>query len=791
MRIAGLRGAIGANWPLIVILALGTGLRLWSIDFGLPYTYAPDEAWHLSVPLRMLKTGDLNPHWLGYPHLAFYVHALALLSYFLVGKGLGFFGSLADLTYGESIAVGVGRLSVPSEFLLARGLTALVGSLSIVLVYLIGRRRSRAVGLIAALLFAVSPANVANSHLIRLDTFAVLFVLLASLWIDRAYAEPNLRNTVLAGVGVGLAFSGKYNAVLIAVALVVAHLLNFGWRGLLRKEIYLAGFASVVTFALTNPFSVLDLPGFFQGLGMAQSAQTTHAGMEGDTVRWYASFLWETEGLLVLIGLGGVVRAVLSRTKRELVLISFPLVYYAFINLFSVRNDRTVMLVIPFLDLLAAGLLVEIYARVRGVPSIARRVALAGITAAVGILVWHPLVISARADSALAKTDSRETARLWIDENLPRNSRVALEAYSPYVDPDKFFVEGFQGIIDHPPDWYVQNGFEYLILSYGAYGRFYEDAARYPDQRERYDTFFSRFPEVKHFDDGGYEVRVLKTNAVNLPAHRIGARWGVYAHWLELVGYDWRDPTLRLYWRLLEPRKESLTLTMRLLDDAGREIVYSDSVFPKPLSSESGIVNVAWTLEPPVEARPGLYRLELDLDAAGQGRVPVLARDYEPISDKYLIDDLKFALGQPSASEWALAHPVNIKFGEVISLVRYSQSDETVRAGDLVTLTLFWQAQARMSKDYTLFVHLLDAQGNIRCQFDAMPRAGAYPTSVWDAGELVRDQLALALPGDLATGDYDLELGWYELSSLTRLDVVDVTGKRLGDHMTLSQVSVR
>ncbi len=793
MRIAGLRRRIRANLPLLAVLAVGAGLRLWGIDFGLPYTYAPDEAWHMSVPLRMLQTGDLNPHWLGYPHLAFYVHALAYGVYYLVGKGLGFFGSLADLTYGESIAVGVGKLSVPSEFLLARGLTAVVGSLSILVVYLIGRRRSRAVGLIAAILFAVSPANVSNSHLIRLDTFAVLFILLAFLWIDRAYAEPNLRSYLLAGVGVGLAFSGKYNAVLIAVALVAAHLLNHGWRGLVRKEIYLAGLASVLTFALTNPFSVLDLHGFIQGLGMAQSAQTTHAGMEGDTVRWYASFLWETEGVLVLLGLVGAARALMVRSKRDLVLLSFPLVYYAFINLFSVRNDRTVMLVIPFLDLLAAVLLVALYERMRRAPRLAPRLALAGLAAIVAILVWQPMVNSVRANIALSKIDSRETARVWIDANLPPGSRVALESYSPYVDQDKFVVQGFQGIIDHSPDWYVQNGFEFLVLSYGAYGRFYEDAARYPDQRELYDSFFSRFPEVKRFSDGGYDVRVLKIDGVALPSHRVGARWGVFAHWFELVGYDWRDPTLSLFWRVLEPRKESFTLTARLLDRDGREIAARRGrVFSEPLATESGIVRVDWTIDPPVEARPGLYRLELDLDAEGLGRISVLSRDYQPISDKYFIDDLRFPSGQPVSAEWDSAHPVDIKFGDAISLARYSLGSKVAHAGDTITVTAYWQAHSHIDQDYTVFVHLIDtAQSNIYAQVDTMPRASVYPTSAWDAGELVRDSYVLRLPADLAPGEYLVRLGLYEHPSLARLPASDAGGNRIGDNVILPGVSIQ
>ncbi len=792
MRLARAVGAVQANWLLLAVLALGLGLRVWSIDFGLPYTYAPDEAWHMSVPLTMLKTGDPNPHWIGYPHLAFYLNALAFLLYFLVGKALGFFGSFADLAFADSLAVGVGKLPIPSEFLLSRGLTALVGTLAVLIVYLIGRRRGKAAGLVAALLLAVSPSNVANSHLIRLDTFAVLFLLLAFLWIDQAFVQPSLRRYILAGIGVGLAFSGKYNAGLIALALVVAHLLNYGWRGFLRKEIYIAGAASLLTFALVNPFSVLDLPGFVKGLGMAQSAQTTHAGMEGDTVQWYVSFLWGSEGLLALLGLVGAARALVDRRKRDLVLISFPVVYYVFINLFGVHNDRTVMLVIPFLDLLAAFLLVDLYQRLRERPGVSVRLASSALGLAVVLAVWQPLVNSVRADIDLAKTDSRETARVWIEHNLPPGARVALESYSPYVDRDQFFVQGFEGMIDHSPDWYVQNGFEYLVLSYGAYGRFYESASRYPELTARYNAFFARFPELIRFRDGGYEIRILATNATDLPSHRQSALWGVFGPWFELIGYDWHDPTLDLYWRILEPRKESFLLTTRLLDREGRAIAaFSANPFTTTLSATTGIVKVRRTIEPPPDARPGVYRLELDLDAEGLGRISVLSRGYQPISDKYFIGPIKLAPGLPSPAEWESAGPANVTFGDAIALAKYSLNSSALRVGDPLTLTLFWQSKAHVDKDYTVFVHLLDAQGNVRAQLDSMPRAGAYPTSVWDPGELVRDDYMLALPIDLAAGEYSIELGLYEHPSLARLEVSDAKGKLLGDHYTLPGVSIR
>ncbi|MGD8791867.1 MAG: hypothetical protein PVF47_04890, partial [Anaerolineae bacterium] len=70
---------------------------------------------------------------------------------------------------------------------------------------------------------------------------------------------------------------------------------------------------------------------------------------------------------------------------------------------------------------------------------------------------------------------------------------------------------------------------------------------------------------------------------------------------------------------------------------------------------------------------------------------------------------------------------------------------------------------------YTVFIHLLDEAGQTLVQADSQPRGGAYPTSVWDAGEVVADAHRLALPPDLPAGDYRLRLGLYRLETGVRL----------------------
>jgi hypothetical protein len=106
--------------------------------------------------------------------------------------------------------------------------------------------------------------------------------------------------------------------------------------------------------------------------------------------------------------------------------------------------------------------------------------------------------------------NSRETARIWIEKNLPSGSKIAIESYSPFINPSKFRVYGFGRIIDHSPEWYVEQDFNYLIFSEGMFGRFYHDPQRYRREISQYDSFFERFTLVKIFTDGDYEIRIYK-----------------------------------------------------------------------------------------------------------------------------------------------------------------------------------------------------------------------------------------------------------------------------------------
>jgi hypothetical protein len=73
--------------------------------------------------------------------------------------------------------------------------------------------------------------------------------------------------------------------------------------------------------------------------------------------------------------------------------------------------------------------------------------------------------------------------------------------------------------------------------------------------------------------------------------------------------------------------------------------------------------------------------------------------------------------------------------------------------------------------DYTTFLHLRNAAGETVAQKDQPPLNGAYPTSLWERGEIISDTLTLSLPSDLPPGPYHLVTGLYDFQTGQRLTI--------------------
>lgn len=179
---------------------------------------------------------------------------------------------------------------------------------------------------------------------------------------------------------------------------------------------------------------------------------------------------------------------------------------------------------------------------------------------------------------------------------------------------------------------------------------------------------------------------------------------------------------------------------------------------------------------------PSRLRLDVGLYEHGAGRLAVIDSRKNSV-DAATIGWLKLV----SAEEPPLPGvSTDYRLGDAISLTGYDLERESGR----LLLTLHWSSLAPVSRDYTVFVHLLDSDGNLVTQADGPPVGGDYPTSFWAPEETVVGKHVLDVDG-LSSGVYELVVGMYRVETDSRLPATDADGERLThDMMPLTKVHV-
>ncbi|HEX9118476.1 MAG TPA: hypothetical protein VGA61_20585, partial [Anaerolineae bacterium] len=170
------------------------------------------------------------------------------------------------------------------------------------------------------------------------------------------------------------------------------------------------------------------------------------------------------------------------------------------------------------------------------------------------------------------------------------------------------------------------------------------------------------------------------------------------------------------------------------------------------------------TLRLPAGLPDGRYRLITGLFRQSDGRRLVVGgRDYVDLG-AVIVRGRTHSLAAPNPS-----HPAGGQFGNLARLAGYDLSTTTVTAGGNLSLTLYWQAAGTTDRAYTVFVHLIDAQGNLAGSGDGEPGGGTLPTTGWLAGEYLVDRHTVGLAAEARPGSYRLAIGLYDPAGGQRL----------------------
>jgi hypothetical protein len=115
--------------------------------------------------------------------------------------------------------------------------------------------------------------------------------------------------------------------------------------------------------------------------------------------------------------------------------------------------------------------------------------------------------------------------------------------------------------------------------------------------------------------------------------------------------------------------------------------------------------------------------------------------------------------------------PLNViastRFDEAIELTGAHLYPSVLQAGGTLCVELDWRALKKPAGDYTVFVHLVNPNGQVVAQTDIQPQGGFAPTSQWKPQTKLSDKHGLILPANLAAGEYTVRVGAYRSEDQT------------------------
>jgi 4-amino-4-deoxy-L-arabinose transferase-like glycosyltransferase len=476
------------------VLLIALALRLWGSGYGLPaYTrYHPDEHALVEPAAQILWTGDWNLGRFNYPAFYAYIQTLVHAGYFLYGAAQGLWSQVFPFT-------------IPQYYHASRVVTALFGTLSVLVVHLAGREMfRRRAALLSSALLATSYLHVVHSHYATFDVMVAFLAVLTLLFSELLLARGEAKWYLLAGLCAGLAGATKYNGAIVLLVPLAAHILATPWGewGWLNGRLFLGLGGFAVGFLGGNPYALGNMDQFLNGLAtVLHHYGTQQPGFEGTgNWRWYLhATLTSADALWVVTGVVGLVGMFWREWKKGLLVVLFPLVYYLMISSFVVRFERNLVPVLPFLAL-GGGWLLDMLA-----DRMARRFGRGGrasqALAFVGVLLitGAPLIAAVSFDAAIAKTDLREVAGEWVEENIEWGSKIAIEHYSIPFDHTEYWVKDVVRITDHDLDWYLREGFDFLIISDGVWDLLLKHPDAYRQKTEAYRDLVERSKLVAEF----------------------------------------------------------------------------------------------------------------------------------------------------------------------------------------------------------------------------------------------------------------------------------------------------
>lgn len=351
---------------LALVLLYAFLVRFYRISFGLPYLHSWDEPLIASNALKILKTGDFNPHFFNYP--AFPIYSCFLIDvihyFYLIGQKVSSFDYLRSVN-DIIISVDTGwiwTISHPSFYFWNRAFIAILGTLSVVWTYVISTKVfGKLEGLLSALFISGFSYHVFISSQITVDIPGMFFGLLVVMFALKFNSSLKIEDLVYSLIFVGLAASCKYNLMISIIAPLSAYFFNI--RKIKSKKsliFFMIFFLPFIVFFIVNPYALLDFKNFISDVGYELYHYKIKGHLANTAVPGTQHFLLQMGRIknnigsilffLAIIGLGIGMR----KPKKLFLLSVFPIIYTYFMVHQKASFHRNYILLYSFFSIFAA-----------------------------------------------------------------------------------------------------------------------------------------------------------------------------------------------------------------------------------------------------------------------------------------------------------------------------------------------------------------------------------------------------------------------------------------------------
>ncbi len=276
-----------------------------------------------------------------------------------------------------------------------------------------------------------------------------------------------------------------------------------------------------------------------------------------------------------------------------------------------------------------------------------------------------------------------------------------------------------------------------------------------------------------------------------------------FDNFIELLGYNVSAGSLQpsgfvdvdLFWEVTAKPPGDYLLFVHLIDEAGTLAAQRDTHpglghFPSSQWEAGNRFKETVRLYLPETAYvPAEAALSVGFYAPGEGyRLAVTDSDGRLLGDAFPLGQISL---EPGGVEQIIPNPQTLNFEDKIRLAGYAYNERLLMPGDVLGLTLFWEALQDAPGDYYVQIRLLNEAGQVVQTRESVPGDGRLPTTAWFAGDLVEDTQNLFVPPDLPAGPYQIQIALEETGSEKRLNLVAEDGHWLDDRVLLAGVRVQ